>query len=171
MHSTSTTRVCSMQGTVCSSGAKQAVPNGIVHSARVPRAASVPRTSVVGRHHLHGHKLRPPTAATAAEAHTTPSSPSAPANLTSAETASTIVDITNHATLSTISEDGSPLGTYVTYVLTKDGQLILRLRADAVHTVNLRRDSRCSLFIHPQDLPARLLGRYVAPYLHIGSCC
>lgn len=153
--------MCGMQGSVSSSGAKQAVTNGIVHCARGPRAANLPRSSAAGRQHRHSHRPKPPTAAAAAEAPTTPSSPSAPANLTSAETASTIVDITNHATMSTISEDGSPLGTYVTYVLTKDGQLILRLRADAVHTTNLRRDSRCSLFIHPQDLPARLLGRCV----------
>lgn len=144
-----------MQPAVCCSGAKQ-VPNGIAHW--LPRAASLPASSAAGRQHRQQYKARPPTAAAAAEAPTT--SPGEPANLTSAETASTIVDITNHATLSTISEDGSPLGTYVTYVLTKDGQLILRLRADAVHTANLQRDSRCSLFIHPQDLPARLLGRY-----------
>ncbi len=39
------------------------------------------------------------------------------------------------------------------------GQPILRLRADAVHTANLKRDSKCSLFVQPGEHPARLLAR------------
>lgn len=54
-----------------------------------------------------------------------------------AETARTIVDLAAHGTLCTLSEDGIPLGTYVSYVLDQEGQPILRLRADAVHTANL----------------------------------
>lgn len=36
-----------------------------------------------------------------------------------AETAKTIVSTVNHGTLSTLSEDGTPLGTFVEYVLDK----------------------------------------------------
>ncbi|PSC71188.1 glutamyl-tRNA reductase-binding chloroplastic [Micractinium conductrix] len=76
-----------------------------------------------------------------------------------AETARTVVDLVAHGTLCTVGEDGIPLGTYVTYVLDDAGQPILRLRADAVHTANLSRDSKCSLFVQPGEHPARLLAR------------
>lgn len=77
----------------------------------------------------------------------------------SAETARTIVDLVAHGTLCTLGEDGVPLGTYVSYVLDASGQPILRLRADAVHTANLKRDAKCSLFVQPGEHPARLLAR------------
>jgi hypothetical protein len=77
----------------------------------------------------------------------------------SAETARTIVSIMSHGTLSTLSEDGAPLGTYASYVLDERGLPILRLRAEAVHTCNLLRNPRCSLFVQPEDMPARLLAR------------
>lgn len=77
----------------------------------------------------------------------------------SAETARTIVDLVAHGTLCTSNDDGLPLGTYVTYVLDSEGQPILRLRADAVHTRNLQRESKCSLFVQPGEHPARLLAR------------
>lgn len=77
----------------------------------------------------------------------------------SAETARTIVDLVAHGTLSTSGQDGIPLGTYVSYVLDDDGQPILRLRADAVHTANLQNDPRCSLFVQPGEHPARLVAR------------
>lgn len=77
----------------------------------------------------------------------------------SAETARTIVDIVHHGTLCTVNEAGLPLGTYSSFVLDSSGQPILRLRPDAVHTRNLERNPQCSLFIQPQDLPARLLAR------------
>ncbi|KAL4857189.1 Glutamyl-tRNA reductase-binding protein [Chlorella vulgaris] len=78
---------------------------------------------------------------------------------TAAETARTIVDLVAHGTLCTIGDDGIPLGTYVSYVLDEAGQPILRLRADAVHTANLKRDPKCSLFVQPGEHPARLLAR------------
>jgi Pyridoxamine 5'-phosphate oxidase len=79
---------------------------------------------------------------------------------TSAETARTITELVNHGTLATVCEDGMPLGTYIAYVLLGgDGQPILRLRADAMHTANLLRDSRCSLFVVPSQRPASLLAR------------
>ena len=78
---------------------------------------------------------------------------------TAAETARTVVDLVAHGTLCTIGDDGIPLGTYVSYVLDQEGQPILRLRADAVHTANLKRDGVCSLFVQPGEHPARLLAR------------
>lgn len=78
---------------------------------------------------------------------------------TAGETARTVVDLVAHGTLCTVGEDGIPLGTYVSYVLDTQGQPILRLRADAVHTQNLKRDQKCSLFVQPGEHPARLLAR------------
>ena len=94
-----------------------------------------------------------------------------------AGTARTICDITRQGTLSTVGEDGVPLGTYVTYVLDSDGQPLLRLRADAVHTANLLREPRCSLFVQPTELPARnlarttLIGRVSLLLLHVPGWC
>ena len=67
----------------------------------------------------------------------------------SAETAKTIVDIVAHGTLCTVGEDGVPLGTYTNYILDDRGMPVLRLRANAVHTANLRRSPKCSLFVQP----------------------
>ena len=69
----------------------------------------------------------------------------------SAETAKTIVDIVAHGTLCTIGEDGIPLGTYTNYILDDRGMPVMRLRADAVHTANLRRSPKCSLFVQPGE--------------------
>ena len=73
--------------------------------------------------------------------------------------ARTIVSLATHGTLATVGEDSVPLGTYASYVLDGDGQPILRLRKDAVHTANLLRHPCCSLFVQPADMPARLLAR------------
>lgn len=82
-----------------------------------------------------------------------------PAPPSSSETARTVVDLVAHGTLCTTGEDGTPLGTYASYVLDEGGQPVLRLRADAVHTANLRRSPRCSLFVQPGEHPTRLLAR------------
>ena len=74
---------------------------------------------------------------------------------TSAETAKTIVDIVAHGTLCTVGTDGMPLGTYSNYILDDRGMPVLRLRADAVHTQNLRRSPKCSLFVQPGSDPVR----------------
>ena len=39
------------------------------------------------------------------------------------------------------------MGTHAAYLLDKQGQPLLRLRADALHTAHLQRDSRCSLYV------------------------
>ena len=75
------------------------------------------------------------------------------------EVARTIVDLMTHGALSTAGEDNIPLGTYASYVLDSQGQPILRLREEAVHTANLLRNPQCSLFIQPDDMPARILAR------------
>ena len=67
--------------------------------------------------------------------------------------------LVTHGALATVGEDGVPLGTYASYVLDAEGQPILRLRREAVHTANLLRNPRCSLFVQPEDMPARLLAR------------
>lgn len=82
----------------------------------------------------------------------------------SAETARTIVDIVAHGTLCTSGEDGLPLGTYCNYVLDDQGLPVLRLRANAVHTANLKRSPKCSLFVQPGK--PRYCKLYVSPCLH-----
>ena len=72
----------------------------------------------------------------------------------SAETARTIVEVVSHGTLSTVGEDGTPLGTYSSFVLDSAGMPILRLRRDAVHTANLKAQPRCSLFVQPGECEA-----------------
>ena len=72
----------------------------------------------------------------------------------SAETARTIVEVVSHGTLSTVGEDGTPLGTYSSFVLDSAGMPILRLRRDAVHTANLKAQPRCSLFVQPGESQA-----------------
>ncbi len=69
------------------------------------------------------------------------------------------MELVSHGTLSTAGEDSVPLGTYASYVLDGEGQPILRLREQAVHTANILRNPRCSLFVQPEDMPARLLAR------------
>ena len=98
-----------------------------------------------------------------------PAPDSQPLKPDAAGTARTICDLTRQGTLSTVGESGVPLGTYVTYVLDTDGQPLLRLRADAVHTANLLCEPRCSLFVQPTELPARHLAR--ATLIGRVRCC
>lgn len=117
-------------------------------------AAEAPEPSPARRSPIARAAAAPTEAGTAAA----PAAPAGP-HPTAAETARTIVDLVAHGTLCTLGEDGIPLGTYVSYVLDQEGQPILRLRADAVHTANLGRDGQCSLFVQPGEHPARLLAR------------
>lgn len=79
--------------------------------------------------------------------------------MSAAEVARTITSLLSYGTLSTINDSGSPLGTYVTFVLDDHGCPLLRLRADAVHTSNLQLRSQCTLFLHAAETPARQLAR------------
>ena len=76
-----------------------------------------------------------------------------------AEVARTITSLVTHGTLSTVDERGTPLGTYVTFVLDDAGCPLIRLRADAAHTQNLQKNGRCTIFAHPSEQPARQLAR------------
>ena len=78
---------------------------------------------------------------------------------TSAECAKTLVAIANTGTISTTCEDGIPLGTFASYVVSKEGDVILRMRADAMHTANVTRDPRCSLYVQPATQPPGVLSR------------
>lgn len=70
---------------------------------------------------------------------------------TAAECAKTLVDSTNQGTICTVCEDGWPLGTHASYVIDEEGLPIVRLREGAVHTDNVRREPRCSLYVQPPD--------------------
>lgn len=71
---------------------------------------------------------------------------------TAAEAARTVMEVCVEGTLSTLSQDGWPLGTEVRFAVDVEGNPVLRLQPSALHTKNLLSDSRCSL--HAQ---ARLL--------------
>lgn len=76
-----------------------------------------------------------------------------------AEVARTITSLVTYGTLSSVSADGTPLGTFVTFVLDDNGCPLIRLRADAAHTANLRGNKRCTIFAHASEKPARDLAR------------
>lgn len=87
--------------------------------------------------------------------------PSAPLPLTAipndarpsaAEEARTIVAATNTATLATLTEDGAPWASFVTYGLL-DGQPVLCVSRLAEHGRNLAGDARASLAVVSPDLP------------------
>ena len=76
-----------------------------------------------------------------------------------AETARTLVQLVGFGTLATRQGDDAPLGTFVSFVPDKQGLPVMRLRADAMHTVNLQKDARCSVFVQPPNHPARSVAR------------
>ena len=53
-----------------------------------------------------------------------------PRGRSSAECAKTLVAIADTGTLATTGEDGVALGTFASYVVTKSGEVVLRMRAD-----------------------------------------
>ena len=153
-----------MQAFVASLQSPQRVPS-LKCSFACPFLASLARTGATSldqqsRHGRVAAQSAPRrgvlcTSAKMADGATTSASPKP----SPAETARTIVDLVAHGTLCTMTEEGAPLGTYASYVLDQVGQPILRLRADAVHTANLTRDTKCSLFVQPGEHPARMLAR------------
>jgi hypothetical protein len=78
---------------------------------------------------------------------------------TSAECAKTLVAIADTGTLCTTGDDGVALGTFASYVVTKTGDVVLRMRADAVHTANITREPRGSLYVQPATQPPGVLSR------------
>jgi hypothetical protein len=77
----------------------------------------------------------------------------------SAECAKTLVAIADTGTLATTGEDGVALGTFASYVVTKSGDVVLRMRADATHTSNVAREPRCSLYVQPATQPPGVISR------------
>ena len=77
----------------------------------------------------------------------------------SAECAKTLVAIADTGTLATTGEDGVALGTFASYVVTKSGEVVLRMRADATHTSNVKREPRCSLYVQPATQPPGVISR------------
>jgi len=76
-----------------------------------------------------------------------------------AETARTVLEITKHGTLSTIDEDGGPLGTFVNYLMLGNGSPVMRLKGGCLQVNNMLRNPHCSLFVQPNEEPARQLAR------------
>ncbi|KAH8938473.1 hypothetical protein BDL97_16G085000 [Sphagnum fallax] len=64
---------------------------------------------------------------------------------TPAEAARTVMEVCVEGTLSTLSEDGWPLGTEIRFAVDVDGNPVFSLQSSALHTRNLLSDSRCSL--------------------------
>jgi hypothetical protein len=64
---------------------------------------------------------------------------------TPAEAARTVMEVCVEGTLSTLSEDGWPLGTEIRFAVDVDGNPVFSLQPSALHTRNLLSDSRCSL--------------------------
>ena len=84
---------------------------------------------------------------------------------TSEECARTLVDIADRGTLSSLTEDGWPLGTHAAFLLDLQGQPLLRLRASAAATLHLIKDARCSLYV--QVRPACHVWAASASAVHI----
>jgi len=66
---------------------------------------------------------------------------------TPAEEARTLVALTNVATLATLSDDGGPWASLVTYAALEDGSPVLFVSTLAEHGRNLLRDGRASLVV------------------------
>jgi len=73
--------------------------------------------------------------------------PDAPRRRSAAEEARTIVAGANQATLATLSADGHPWGSFVTYGTLRDGSPVLCLSTLAEHGRNLPADPRASLVV------------------------
>ena len=64
-----------------------------------------------------------------------------------AETARTIVSIVSEGTLSTLSKEGVPVGTPVSYRLDKEGHAWVSLPKGAPEALHLKSDSRCGVCV------------------------
>ena len=90
-----------------------------------------------------------------------------------AEDARTAVSLVRHGTFCTIASDtGTPFGTHIHYLVDETtGSPVIRVPADSVDSLNLLKDGKCSLYIHPSgeatDVVARvtLMGKAV----HLGK--
>lgn len=78
-----------------------------------------------------------------------------PVKPSAAETARTIAAIVSEGTLSTLTKDGMPVGSPVSYTLDKEGATWVTLAPHSHEISNLRTDARCSLLVQPTAFPAR----------------
>ena len=76
---------------------------------------------------------------------------------TPAEGARTVVEVCAEGTLSTLSEEGWPMGTEVRFAVDTEGNPVLRLQGEALHTQHVHKDSRCSLHVQVSRQFGRLL--------------
>ena len=115
------------------------------------KTASPVARSAAGRS-LGASSLRPPRACAARA--------SASSRPPAEESARSLVDIADCGTLSSLTADGWPLGTHASYLLDADGQPLLRLRAASYAALQLKKDSRCSLYVQarvPVTVPQRIV--------------
>lgn len=84
---------------------------------------------------------------------------------TPAEGARTVVEVCAEGTLSTLSEEGWPMGTEVRFAVDTEGNPVLRLQGEALHTQHVHKDSRCSLHVQV----SRQFGRMLAWIGEIGK--
>lgn len=96
---------------------------------------------------LHTPHAVPPAMAVPAPPPPLREAPVEPARRSAAEEARTIVAATNLATLASLSKDGHPWGSFVTYGTLADGSPVLCLSTLAEHGRNLPRDPRASLVV------------------------
>jgi putative heme iron utilization protein len=99
------------------------------------------------------------TTATRQHAFTGPALPQLP-EPTHAERVRTLMSLTSVATLSTISRKhtGYPFGSLMPFALDSSGRPIFLISNMAMHTQNLKADSRCSLFIGQAGADGDALG-------------
>eukprot|EP00205_Picochlorum_sp_RCC944_P004180 CAMPEP_0182610594 /NCGR_PEP_ID=MMETSP1330-20130603/9011_1 /TAXON_ID=464278 /ORGANISM="Picochlorum sp., Strain RCC944" /LENGTH=369 /DNA_ID=CAMNT_0024829813 /DNA_START=260 /DNA_END=1366 /DNA_ORIENTATION=- len=94
---------------------------------------------------------------------------------TAAEDARTAVSLVRHGTFCTLASDtGTPFGTHIHYLVDETtGSPIIRVPSDSVDHLNLLKDGKCSLYIHPSgeatDAIARVTLMGNAVYLGNGS--
>jgi hypothetical protein len=72
-----------------------------------------------------------------------------------AETARTIADLCQEGTLCTLSADGHPLASPISYKLDDQGNPVLQVVSGSQEAINIARGSSCSLLVQPVSYPAR----------------
>lgn len=80
---------------------------------------------------------------------------SVPLHPPASETARTIIDIVREGTLCTVSPNGVPIGSPVSYKIDKSGSPWLAIQKGSIEALNLASNRKCSLMVQPSSLPAR----------------
>ena len=146
-----------------SAGTMAAMPRAAPATARVARARALARrsgTSTASRSMARRAPAAPRAVATvSADAQALEVNLADSLRPSSADCAKTLVALADTGTLATTGEDGVALGTFASYVVAKSGDVVLRMRADAVHTSNVAREPRCSLYVQPTSQPPGVISR------------